>query len=830
MMQTQNPYYLVDDEYHILQFSEALLKYSPEMRLGDVCYQVLHGQCEPCAACPMFNTRGSSVFRSRRNGWVQVDAVRIEWPQIGPCNMLLPKAAEEDRAVLEAMDPKTREIINHVTGLYTETMFLRTAASKIKTIQGNWVIMVSDIEHFKLFNQWFGAEEGDRFLRTYADTLMSLVHEYDAVAGYFGNDDFALLLPGSPETVEDAEKRLTACVRQFSEDVGFAPTFGIFPITDRTVPICTMYDCALEAMRTVKNNYMNRVGWYDTAKVHQAEADHVLLSEVQHGLENNEFCVYVQPQVNMLTGKVVGCEALVRWRHPTRGIVSPGEFIPLLERNGFITKLDAYIWNHVAKGLRLALDMGRQPIPISVNVSRMDLYSIDVVGFFQNLLKTYDLPPRLLEVEITETAYMRDADRMAETIDGLHRLGLTILMDDFGSGYSSLNMLREIPVDIIKLDMKFLQMSQGTRRRGVGILESIVNMAHMLGISLIAEGVETAEQKRLLLEMNCQYAQGYYFYRPMPVSEMQKIIGNPELLDLRGIRGHAFQRLDIHALLKERDSGGTMLNNVVGALVLYRLHGDTVTIEQVNDNYFCVTATDMGEVEQLRKDATINIPEEERGAFLAAMRQACQEPSRGAELDFRRMGADGQWRYLHLRVFFLRNQDGDDILYGVIDRNRTMPCPPPQPVQPLPAVEETRPASAPGDAPDWFTELRDCLPMDLIMFTFDEPGATPRVQVLATGLHGNSKSEGNQKMRNMLQSGQYKNYIGQQLRDALVEQMTRAVKEMKDFTTCLHVENDPNGPQDVHLSLRVREHANGQRVALCSCTRCPGGCLETHQG
>ena len=120
--------------------------------------------------------------------------------------------------------------------------------------------------------------------------------------------------------------------------------------------------------------------------------------------------------------------------------------------------------------------------------------------------------------------------------------------------------------------------------------------------------------------------------------------------------------------------------------------------------------------------------------------------------------------------------------------------------------------------------------MDLIMFTFDAPDATPRVQVLATGLHGNSQSEDNQKMRSMLQSGQYKNHIGQQLRDALVEQMLGAVKEMKDFTTCLHVENDPGGPQDIHLSLRVREHANGQRVALCSCTRCPGGCLETHQG
>jgi len=212
-----------------------------------------------------------------------------------------------------------------------------------------------------------------------------------------------------------------------------------------------MYDRAAIALNSVKGNYAKRIGWYDPGMKQKMENDQILLSEIQSALEKREFIFYVQPQCNMLTGKIIGLESLVRWRHPLRGLISPGEFIPLLEQNGFITYLDIYIWEMVCRQLNSWAKAGKKLIPISINMSRMDIYAIDVVEKFKELVDRYEIDPRYLEIEITESAYAEDDDKMQRVLEDLRRAGFPVFMDDFGSGYSSLNMLKDVNVDVIML-------------------------------------------------------------------------------------------------------------------------------------------------------------------------------------------------------------------------------------------------------------------------------------------------------------------------------------------------------------------------------------------
>lgn len=247
-----------------------------------------------------------------------------------------------------------------------------------------------------------------------------------------------------------------------------------------------------------------------------------LLSELEHALKNHEFCFFLQPKCNSMTRAIVGMEALVRWNHPTRGCVPPSEFMPLLESTGLVTQLDQYIWESVCKTLHKWQESGSNLVPVSVNVSVVDIVNLDVPQIFSNLVEKYQLEPKLLLAEITETMLAENASLVENTIQGLHRKGFSVMMDDFGSGYSSLNMLKDTNVDAIKLDMKLIDMNQQNRSKGVQIVESVVDMAHRLNLPIIAEGVETPEQVSMLQAADCLYTQGYYFYKPGAGSDAEE--------------------------------------------------------------------------------------------------------------------------------------------------------------------------------------------------------------------------------------------------------------------------------------------------------------------
>ena len=267
----------------------------------------------------------------------------------------------------------------------------------------------------------------------------------------------------------------------------------------------------------------------------------------------------------MVSGKIVGLEALVRWIHPEKGVVSPGEFIPLLERNGFISNVDRYIWEKVCSLLSSWIRRGHKAIPISVNVSRVDIYTLDIVEVFEGLVEKYSLPPKLLEIEITETAYAEEYQIITEVVERLRSAGFTVLMDDFGMHlfeYAQRRICRHT-----RFGYEFLYvMNEQSAGKGVGILETITSMARLMGLRMIAEGVENKEQVDILLEIGCVYGQGYYFYHPMPVEELEELMADESKIDFAGMKAAQIEDIKIKDLMDEDAFISNVMNNILGGI------------------------------------------------------------------------------------------------------------------------------------------------------------------------------------------------------------------------------------------------------------------------
>lgn len=249
---------------------------------------------------------------------------------------------------------------------------------------------------------------------------------------------------------------------------------------------------------------------------------------MKYALAEGQFKVYFQPKYDLMTEKIIGAEALVRWQHTELGLISPGKFIPIFEDNGFITELDVYVWEECCRFMHKRKQLGLSVVPVSINVSRVDIYNEDIVKILCNLVKKYDLEPELLHLEITESVYINDSGKINVVLNQVKEKGFIIEIDDFGSGYSSLSILSEIPMDIIKMDMKFFQSEKNTKVKQK-IIYSVIKLAKWMNLFVIAEGVETKEQLDYLRKMKCHFAQGFYFAKPMPAEEFEQV------LDCKGI-------------------------------------------------------------------------------------------------------------------------------------------------------------------------------------------------------------------------------------------------------------------------------------------------------
>ncbi len=430
-------------------------------------------------------------------------------------------------------------------GLHSRKQFFDMVDYKLKNKPGKYNFIAIDIEHFKLFNKWYGRNAGDKFLEAFSVVLKKYEDYYEGIACYFGGDDFAILLPDEEEILELFESELMDIAFKYGNTAGFLPGFGVYYIEENPPMAIEIYDYALEALTHVEGNFEKRFCYYNKGMTKQAEEDLRVLTEAKDALEKRHYVIYLQPKCQISTKKIVGAEALVRWIHPTKGMIPPGSFIPVLEKNGFISGVDRLVWELVCKQIREWMDRGIEPVPVSINISRIDILCMDVVGIINDLVRKYGIDRKYIKIEITESAYVENGNKVFETIHNLRKAGFTLLMDDFGSGYSSLNMLKQIMVDVIKIDMRFLQIDKEDRKKGLSILRSVINMSNEIEVPLIVEGVETEEQAEVLKEMGVRFAQGYLFYRPMPANDFTKLIEKEENVDRGGICG---SEIDTHHL------------------------------------------------------------------------------------------------------------------------------------------------------------------------------------------------------------------------------------------------------------------------------------------
>ena len=551
-----------------------------------------------------------------------------------------------------------------LTGLLLDHEFFALAQKKLSTLTGKWCVVAVDIENYKLFCDWHGQQTGQLLLAEIGEILQRVERETGGLAGYRGQDDFEVLMPYDINRINDLFLKIQSLIESQGDSVGFLPMFGICTIDNPNDEIMELYNRAALCAEQLKGDFRNRIRVYDPDTHKRNTEEYEILTAFQRGLDNHEVFFCLQPQCRVSSGKVVGAESLARWRTAEGRMISPAKFVPILEKYGIVTNLDKYIWEEVCAWLRRWIDGGHAAVPISVNVSQIDIFTIDVPNFFGMLLERYALPANLLKIEITESAYVEDTDQVRETVRRLREQGFLVLMDDFGSGYSSLNMLRSLNVDIIKLDAQFLHISQSESRKGISIVESIVSMAKNMSLPIIVEGVETQEQTNFLADLGCQYMQGYYFYRPMPVEEFENLIGDKRHLDLRGFEFKANEQFHTREFMDANMFSDVMLNNILGPVALYRRKGEVVDIIRYNQQFYHMVNAELTQMEKRRGDILQYVHPDDRRMFIEALDRAAADRMNGSRCMLRVYKPNGALCWVSMQLYFMEENEQGTCFFG----------------------------------------------------------------------------------------------------------------------------------------------------------------------
>ncbi|MBR2798081.1 MAG: EAL domain-containing protein [Clostridia bacterium] len=411
-----------------------------------------------------------------------------------------------------------------LTGLYTRNFFFEYA-NRIYRYQQGWHMdaVVLNIDHFHSVNALNGREFGDRVLGIIGDGIRAFLADSNGIASRFEGDRFAILC--EPQTDYQALlDKIQTRVNEASHIAGIRLRMGVAPWREGVDPV-TLFDRARAACGMVRGNYKSHLMIYDEEMYRRELLNQRLVNDLVRAVEERELKVFYQPKYNVQCDppRLSSAEALIRWNHPELGLVSPGTFIPLFESNGQISTVDHYVWNEAARQIAEWREKFGVTLPVSVNLSRVDVFDPSLEERLESLVERYGLDHKALKLEVTESAYTENAEQMIELINRLRGRGFEIEMDDFGSGYSSLNMLSSMPIDVLKMDMKFVRNIVQSEKdfRLVGV---VLDIARYLKVPVVAEGVETEEQLNMLKEAGCDLIQGYYFSRPVPPEEFEPLI------------------------------------------------------------------------------------------------------------------------------------------------------------------------------------------------------------------------------------------------------------------------------------------------------------------
>lgn len=550
-----------------------------------------------------------------------------------------------------------------LTGIYNKTKFFSATRDLIDSNRGeSFAFFRFDVDRFQLINSFFGAKEGDKLLIYIAKCLEEETITCEKVTyGRIESDIFGMCLPYDKAKVKKIIQGSKDNLAKFNLNYDIVPSIGIYMIEDITLSVEEMYNRATLAAKSCKGNYIDFYAYYNENMSIELAKVQAITNEMKSALENGQFEIYLQPQYNIYTNSPWGAEALVRWNHPEKGLISPNEFIPIFERNGFITKLDYYVWERVCQCLHTWKTKGITPYPISVNVSRVNIYNPKFVEILLELIDRYQLEPALFNLELTESAYTDNPTAMKKTMAQLQSHGFTIMMDDFGSGYSSLSLLKDIRIDILKIDMRFLSDTE-TAGRGENIITSVIRMAKWLNIPVIAEGAETKEQIELLRSVGCDYVQGYYFARPMPVHEYETLYLN----SLPAKQDDEDKRIENYCyddLFTSKQEGKNLFQNALQATAIYEFVDDRIETIRVNEAYYALFGHDamMTNISNL-----LDVVDPQYHASLLSAFKLCARTKKNTEYDYMCRRTIGASLWINTKLHYISTMGKKHILIGEI--------------------------------------------------------------------------------------------------------------------------------------------------------------------
>lgn len=410
---------------------------------------------------------------------------------------------------------------DELTGIYTRQAFFYHAKTLLKAkAEERFHLIVADIRDFKLINSSYGDKIGDEVLCYLAKTYTKMFR--DGLVSRYGSDQFVCMTYGDWDLSLETMKKLTEEIAENAPIPNLMIKYGVYEDVDTSLPISVICDRGFMAIRSIRDNYEHSIAYYTEEMNQKQMQDRALENRFESAISNKEFVAYFQPKYDVKIEKIVGAESLVRWINSDGSMVMPGDFIPLYERDGLIVRLDEYIFRHVCEFQRELMEKGQELLPISVNLSRASIHYIGVVDRYVEIVKETGIPFSCVPIELIETATLNNV-KIRDFTERLVNAGFALHMDDFGSGYSSLITLSELPFNTLKIDKSLIDCIG--QQKGRMVVQQVIILAHGLGMNVIAEGVETAEQVELLREMECDDIQGFYYSRPLPREEFIKKLG-----------------------------------------------------------------------------------------------------------------------------------------------------------------------------------------------------------------------------------------------------------------------------------------------------------------
>ncbi len=511
------------------------------------------------------------------------------------------------------------------TGLLNQQAFLERLEEELRRetfVPGGCAVVYFDVQRFKVINNMFGMAEGDKLLAYIADRIQEAAGE-NGFGCHISADRFVFYLRAGQEEAGRRTDKLLDEISAYGLPFEILCNAGIYVIDGKPLKADEVVDGAIMAQSMVKGNYTRRFHYYNEELRKNLFGEHEIAGEMCAALKNGQFAVYYQPQYNHAAGMLVGAEALVRWIHPEKGLIPPGQFVPVFESNGFVVQLDQYVFEQVCIFVRKCMEENILMVPVSVNLSRYDLLTPDFIEKLDEIRRRYEVPSKYIRVEITESLAVGSSQFFNEVTRKLHSFGYIVEMDDFGSGYSSLNILKDVDFDVVKLDMRFLQKGQESGGRGGIILSSIVRMVNWLQIPIIAEGVETVEQADFLQSIGCDYIQGYLYSKPVPEKEYKQLLKGSQV-GKADPHMQIIDTMDVENFWSSESLETLIFSNYVGAAAIFDFKDGNAEILRANKKYIQEFGMNLSERDLINKNLLEFIEGSGKDTYVKMLKEAIQ--------------------------------------------------------------------------------------------------------------------------------------------------------------------------------------------------------------